>query len=92
MKCNLIVLQSIGGKVAIQKKLFTKYGRDAYQYHYLKHFPGMLRCYSGGKKRHESEDSKKGGGKMKSVSRGVVSFIACVVLIVSFSAAVSAGN
>jgi hypothetical protein len=29
---------------------------------------------------------------MKPVSRGVVSFIACVVLIVSFSAAVSAGN
>jgi PKD repeat protein len=73
-------------------KLFTKYGRDAYQHHHLKHFQGMLRCYSGGKKRHRSEDSKKGGGKMKPVSRGVVSFIACVVLIVSFSAAVSAGN
>ena len=53
----------------------------------------MLRCYSGGKKRHGSEDSKKkGGGKMKPVSREVVSFIACVVLIVSLSATVSAGN
>ena len=46
----------------------------------------------GGMKRHGTEDSKKGGGKMKPVSRGVVSFIACVVLIVSLSAVVSAGN
>jgi hypothetical protein len=52
----------------------------------------MLRCYSGGKKRHGTEDSKKGGGKMKPVSRGVVSFIACVVLVISLSPMVSAGN
>jgi len=52
----------------------------------------MLRCNSGGKKRHGTEELKKGGGKMKPVSRGVVSFIACVVLIVSLSASVSAAN
>jgi hypothetical protein len=52
----------------------------------------MLRCYSGGKKRHGTEDLKKGGGKMKPVSRGLISFIACVVLVISLSAVVSAGN
>ena len=52
----------------------------------------MLRCYSGGKKHHGTEDSKKGGAKMKPVSRGVVSFIVCVVLIISLSVTVFAGN
>jgi hypothetical protein len=52
----------------------------------------MLRCYSGGKNRHGTEDLKKGGGKMKPVSRGLISFIACVVLVISLSGVVSAGN
>jgi hypothetical protein len=50
----------------------------------------MIRCYSGGKKGQWTEESKKGGGKMKTVSRGIVSIIVCAILIVSFSATVSA--